>query len=132
MTNVRIAAPGGRGSPPDPTVARLRAWSGRWTWRLREVPVLPRTVEVLGSYWPEAYVWEGLDFANAVVRERSPISGHPLHHLAVPWMHPDDRADMADDPDAWCIYRVYPAREGWRFHRRQDGIWVLRAAATLI
>jgi hypothetical protein len=90
------------------------------------LPVAPETVTVLGSrVRADEAAWAGLDWTgNVVVREQSTLmrwavgnDAPPDHHLDVPWMHPDDRASMADYPDGWCVYRVRPRRKGYRFER---------------
>lgn len=113
----------------DPTLERLRA-RPRWTWRNPVVPILPVTVRVLGHRWPPSWPWEGLDFTRAETRDIHPITSTALHHLRVPWCHPEDQAREGDDPDAWTHYRIYPARDGWRFQRGEDGIWVLARPAS--
>jgi hypothetical protein len=79
-----------------------------------------RNVEVLGQSWAgKNNPWEGLRFDEAVVRDRSAISGRVDSNLAVPFCHPADEPTPSDE----CgIYRITPVvqpgdllwvRENW-------------------
>ena len=64
---------------------------------------------VLGSSWRgNSHPWGGLRFAEAVARDKSPMSGCPDPHLAVPFCHPADEPTPSDE----CgIYAVRPIIE---------------------
>jgi hypothetical protein len=89
----------------------------------RTIAVDISTCTVNGSsYSKPSAAWDGLDLNLAEVREQSTLmlaitgkDAPPDHHLDVPWMHPEDRPKMADDPDAWCFYRVRPRYRYRRF-----------------
>lgn len=73
---------------------------------------------VLGHSWRgKSCPWEGLRFAEAVARDKSPMSGCPDPHLAVPFCHPADEPTPSDE----CgIYAVRPAIEiGDRLYVRE-------------
>ena len=88
------------------------------------LPVSPDTVTVLGARVTETSpAWRGLDWSDAILRERSTAAlamlgpdAPPDHHLDVGWAHP------SDPRDAWegTRYRVRPRRKGWRFVREGD------------
>jgi hypothetical protein len=88
--------------------------------RLAEIG--PKTVRVLGYKWSANAPWAGLHFDKAVLRTGS-IWSDDDYHLDVPWLHPDDVA-MEPYPDAWCRYRVRPAR-GWHSFVLVDGVWMV-------
>lgn len=83
-------------------------------------PIGPATVTVLGYHWRAGPRWDGFDFARAELRSHCPLGED--YHLSVPWMHPDDKAQHADDPDCWCIYRLRLKR-GWKSFVQVDGAW---------
>lgn len=83
-------------------------------------PIGPKTARVNRAHWKESYPWAGLKFALAEICHRS-IWGDD-YHLRVPWMHPDDRDAMADDPEWWAYYRIRPKR-GWRSFVKIGDIW---------
>jgi len=95
------------------------------------LPVSPETCTVNG--YGGRGVWAGLDMSRAELCEQSaimiavnwPNEAPPDHHLRVPWMHPDDRPEMADDPDAWCYYRIRTRRKKARFEKVGD-MWMVR------
>ncbi len=99
----------------------------RPNWSARELPVLPDTVTVLGHrVTASCPMWRGLDWSDAILREQNTLAlaffgakAPPDHHLDVAWCHPEDRP-------SGIRYRVRPRRKGWRFHKREDGAWVLR------
>jgi hypothetical protein len=73
---------------------------------------------VLGHSWRgKSCPWEGLRFAEAVVRDKSPMTGNPDAHLAVPFCHPADEPTASDE----CgIYAVRPVIEiGDRLYVRE-------------
>jgi len=85
-----------------PMVQALLAGRKMQTRRL----VTPGTCDVLGSrVTAKSPAWTGLKFDKATARSKSPISGGPRPHLAVPWVHPDDEANGME---ADAIYRVDP------------------------
>jgi hypothetical protein len=97
------------------------------------VPIDHTNVTVNGSKWRAKDPWDGLNFKRAEVREKSSLmvflfgeaEAPPDHHLRVPWMHPEDRAAMADDPDYWAYYRVRPVKKRARFEKKR-GKWLVR------
>ncbi len=76
---------------------------------------------VLGHSWRgKSCPWEGLRFAEAVVRTKSPMSGCPDPHLAVPFCHPADEPTASEDCGIYAVRpfvdigdRLY-VREAWR------------------
>lgn len=86
-------------------------------------------VTVLGERWGRNAPWSGLRFSEAWARERHPIFGHHVPHLAVPFCHPGDEPTPSED----CgIYRVTPvvgvgdrlwARETWALRGDRDPMY---------
>lgn len=86
----------------------------------RYLPVAPDTCSINGSrYAATTPAWQGLDFGDAIFRERSTAavalcgdSAPHDPHLDVAWCHPDD------GPGGACRYRVRArARIGARWPR---------------
>lgn len=92
-------------------------------------PIGPTTVTVLGSHWRESAPWAGFDFSRAEIRSGS-IWSPDDYHLGVPWMHPDDPAQIGRDPDDESIYRLRLKR-GWRSFVCIDGVWLVSKEARV-
>lgn len=79
------------------------------------------TVEILGSHWPQAStIWAGLRLHEATLREFGMVGED--HSLAVPWCHINDVSDGEND----AIYRLRAKNERYKFHKAENGAWVLR------
>ncbi len=108
---------------------------------IERLPVSPDTVNVLGHRVKATDpMWTGLNLDKAEPRTQNTLmlavcgqeEAPEDIHLAVPWCHPEDRANGAEED---CIYRIRPKMEAgkrWKGRmvksvafERWDGRWVI-------